>query len=457
MVHLSTILGFCWYLEHLTEESLMLRASPGREQQCGASSHPGGRCLEPKRTRRQKFRDQGGPSRDSLQRSQIVALLRRIPALHFDRELVSLRNHAELQQFVYRDCRGVARHDERCSEDELSGELPPDVMWPFSAVSELGEKGIFRVDWSVIPATADPFRGFGYKAPALTTRKILRREGGGHRCGGGHYDDTGEGEKDRLGRGARKRSQVESIATALKFLNLSPGSVVVDFGSGSGALSLPLACLFKELTFICVDYKLESLRLLAMRAQAAKLANLTTWQGRIEDYMEPFDACVALHACGHATDLALMQALRWRAGYVASPCCVGKLQFAVASSSFTGIVDEVEKPECSGEEIVGSFSKPLSPKQLEHCLTYPRSNWLRSVITTEDFLLLARTADWSSYDYDSWTSRLHSMCKIMVELDRNLASQDLGYRTSLLALADQKAGAIGVSHILVGKPSMKAH
>lgn len=203
----------------------MLRASPGREQQCGASSHPGGRCLEPKRTRRQKFRDQGGPSRDSLQRSQIVALLRRIPALHFDRELVSLRNHAELQQFVYRDCRGVARHDERCSEDELSGELPPDVMWPFSAVSELGEKGIFRVDWSVIPATADPFRGFGYKAPALTTRKILRREGGGHRCGGGHYDDTGEGEKDRLGRGARKRSQVESIATALKFLNLSPGKL----------------------------------------------------------------------------------------------------------------------------------------------------------------------------------------------------------------------------------------
>lgn len=53
---------------------------------------------------------------------------------------------------------------------------------------------------------------------------------------------------------------------------------MVDFGSGSGALSLPLACLFKELTFICVDYKLESLRLLAMRAQAAKLANLTTWQ-----------------------------------------------------------------------------------------------------------------------------------------------------------------------------------
>lgn len=56
------------------------------------------------------------------------------------------------------------------------------------------------------------------------------------------------------------------------------GSVVVDFGSGSGALSLPLACLFKDFTFVCVDYKQESLRLLDLRAQAAKLSNLTTWQ-----------------------------------------------------------------------------------------------------------------------------------------------------------------------------------
>ena len=53
---------------------------------------------------------------------------------------------------------------------------------------------------------------------------------------------------------------------------------MVDFGCGSGALSLPLACVFKEFTFVCVDYKQESLRLLDLRAQAAKLVNITTWQ-----------------------------------------------------------------------------------------------------------------------------------------------------------------------------------
>lgn len=509
MVHSSTHLALCWHLEQFLEDSLVRRTKLGGEEGCN-----GGGWLEGKKNRRQRFRAQGGPSREALQRSHIVAILRQIPALRFESRLVE----PEGARSLHRGCSGM--------EGDGEEQLPGDVMWPLSAVSELGADEIFRVDWNAIPAGADPLRGFGYKTPAPTKRKGSRRR---ENHGGGHDDvDENCGEEGRLARGARKRSQVESIATALKLLDLPAGSVVVDFGCGSGALSLPLACVFKEFTFVCVDYKQESLRLLDLRAQAAKLTNLTSWQGRIEDYMEPFDACVALHACGHATDLALMQALRWRAGYVASPCCVGKLQFAVGSPSTTGLVYdnnytpenlrtavatkdgyvfpnlnnsgkgsgthhsstsvasknshqlEMEMHGFSTNTLVGSFSKTVTPKldkscdvvthegqaenlsgQVEgvtgHCLTYPRSRWLRSVIATDDFLLLARTADWSSYDYDSWTSRLHSLCKIMVELDRNLASQELGYRTSLLSLADQKAGAVGVSHILVGKPSLNGH
>ncbi|KAG0619918.1 hypothetical protein M758_4G175100 [Ceratodon purpureus] len=538
MVHSSTHLALCWHLEQLLED---WGKKPGVDEDdgSGGGGHGGG-WLEGKRGRRQRFREQGGPSREALQRSHIVSILRQIPELRFESHVVSSCGRAELEvaSVVHDGCNGAVGDGKGGCEEGVSEEqLPGDVMWPLSAVSELGVDEIFRVDWDAIPAGADPLRGFGYKTPA----PMKRRSSQGH--GGGHDDDgNGEGEEGRLARGARKRSQVESIATALKFLKLPTGSVVVDFGCGSGALSLPLACVFKEFTFVCVDYKQESLRLLDLRAQAAKLVNITTWQGRIEDYIGPFDACVALHACGHATDLALMQALRWRAGYVASPCCVGKLQFAVGSPSFTGTIyddnytpenlrtaratkdgyvfpnlsnsgnisvheqngthcsstsvasrdsyqSEIENHEFSvdtlrnSRDLVGSFSKTLTPKQVineksyaittheiqaenlsgevkmvvDHCLTYPRSRWLRSVITTDDFLLLARTADWSSYDYDSWTSRLHSLCKTMVELDRNLASQELGYRTSLLSLADQKAGAVGVSHILVGKPSMNSH
>ena len=65
-----------------------------------------------------------------------------------------------------------------------------------------------------------------------------------------------------------------SMIFALSFA----GSVVVDFGCGSGALSLPLACLFQDLAFVCVDYKHESIRLLDQRTQAANLTNVSTWQ-----------------------------------------------------------------------------------------------------------------------------------------------------------------------------------
>lgn len=143
-------------------------------------------------------------------------------------------------------------------------------------------------------------------------------------------------------------------------------------------------------------------------------------------------------------------ALRWGAGYVASPCCVGRILFAVA-----GAPDDYT-PESLRTARVTKDGYVFPNLNVDRCLTYPRSRWLRSVITRDEFLLLARTADWSSYEYESWTSRLHSLCKIMVELDRNLASEEAGYQTSLLSLADQKAGAVGVSHILVGEPSLSS-
>lgn len=276
------------------------------------------------------------------------------------------------------------------------------------------------------------------------------------------------------------------------------------------------------------------------------------WQGRIEDYLEPFHACVALHACGNATDLALFQALKCRAAYVVSPCCVGKLQFAVLNYTSLHSQQDIahnelfgsnleleeeghmsvnflnrgtlrvgkEKAENSSATIIAldsaqpsrrnelhlslsilenlpakrtelgassagsvkemcqhienikgmghsrcecfqcSQSSDVSPNYKstnysEVRLTYPRSKWLRSVVMPSDFVLLARTADWSSYDYESWVSRLHSLCKILVELDRNQASEELGYQTQLLSLSDHKAGAVGVGHVLVGKPSNK--
>ena len=56
-------------------------------------------------------------------------------------------------------------------------------------------------------------------------------------------------------------------------------------------------------------------------------------QGMIEQYKEPYDVALGLHACGNATDFVLLSAEKHRAAYVVCPCCVGKLKFSTAGGS----------------------------------------------------------------------------------------------------------------------------
>ena len=93
----------------------------------------------------------------------------------------------------------------------------------------------------------------------------------------------------------RKMRQAESFAVALRRLlknmclfgkNIS-SPTVVDFGSGSGNLALPLAWWFPQCHFVLVDYKLRPLQIAQRRAQDAGLTNVDTWQGRIEHYRPP--------------------------------------------------------------------------------------------------------------------------------------------------------------------------
>lgn len=170
---------------------------------------------------------------------------------------------------------------------------------------------------------------------------------------------------------------------------------IVDFGSGSGNLILPLAHFFPACDFVAIDMKAEAIRILQDRAAEAGLSNISAEVCRIEDYKygswllpclvllcshcpidllrfsvrkyrlfacrDDFDVCLALHACGHATDVAMLQAHRSRAALVVSPCCVGKLVFSptlgvgLASSNFAAEADS-KLPE-TDEEITTTSSR----------------------------------------------------------------------------------------------------
>ncbi|KAL2635025.1 hypothetical protein R1flu_006504 [Riccia fluitans] len=204
-----------------------------------------------------------------------------------------------------------------------------------------------------------------------------------------------------------------------------------------------------------------------------------------------------------ASETGRMKAMKNRAAYVMSPCCIGKLQIPIEwtlKSTDTGLwfkkisscnrVQELEAPGLSGigsssaildrndktlletfeamakipvmnniETVLGKKSRNSSESLFERLqgsvswsLSYPRSSWLRNCISEKEFQVLARAADWSSYDFESVSSRLHSLCKVVLELDRNEASREVGYWTRLYSLANERAGTVGLSHILIGKP-----
>lgn len=493
----SSWLGYSWEFADIADSSRLQRphgASDGYTEQVGIVS------------RREKFRLVAGPSREELLWQQILSILRKIrvlplPCLEALPPSPSLcDSNGTLEQRSWASLNG------RESRELYFNQQLESVSWPFAAVGDISSIDSFNISWENVPESADPMRGSGYKT-ASTSSKLEEQQVQDNDTQN-EEDDSGSGHCCYMGRGERKKFQVENIALALNSLRLKAGSKIVDFGCGSGALTLPLAALLPELYFVGVDFKQQSIALLVERALKANLRNVEGFYGRIEIFSERFDACVALHACGIATDLALLQALKHRAAYVMSPCCVGKLQIpieqvilnsaqhmkfqtSIGSISDSVAIDQNSLPNIDSfcknftnhprsldsNNMALEVSNPNLVKGTENCvvvgrlcqpaethvsrdsmdnvslgLAYPRSKWLRTCISEKEFQVLARAADWSSYDHKSSSSRLHSLCKIVLELDRNEASRELGYSTDLFSLSNDKAGTVGVSHILVGQP-----
>lgn len=257
-------------------------------------------------------------------------------------------------------------------------------------------RGHQRIKWEELPIEADPLEG----------------------CSMGEA------------RGQRKRWQVESFRMVLDVLLAEDGLRVVDFGSGSGNLSLALAALYPRCWFTLVDFNSTAIQLARERASKARLQNVHTVVGRIEDFSEPFDVGIALHACGNASDHMQMQAIRRRAAYLMVPCCVGKLKHwhehvSAATDAFDsrGMEDATDfavLPD-SAETISVAYDRlEVEPKPAQMDIVHPRSQWMCSLCTASEFMELAAGADHESSSSD---------CKQLVEHDRSAAAREAGYLT----------------------------
>lgn len=197
-------------------------------------------------------------------------------------------------------------------------------------------------------------------------------------------------------RGIRKRQQCESFAKTLQpliealYRSKLRKLKIVDFGSGTGNASLPLAFWFREKAeFILVDRYEVPINIAKKRVSEANLTNVTCITQFINDFAksnQKFDIGFSSHACGSASDDAIRCCVTIGASFVIIPCCVGKLKYETSE--------------------------------------LPRSLFMRKYFTHEEFLELSRAGDHSEADFDEVLTDWKRNCKILLEIDRLAYSKE---------------------------------
>ena len=85
---------------------------------------------------------------------------------------------------------------------------------------------------------------------------------------------------------------LHSLAIA-KFLKFTPGTTVMDIGTGGGLPGIPLAILYPECRFLLVDSIGKKIKVAAAVAEALGLENVECIQERAEDEKRQFDFVVS--------------------------------------------------------------------------------------------------------------------------------------------------------------------
>lgn len=273
-----------------------------------------------------------------------------------------------------------------------------------------------ELDWSQCPLEIDPVRGGGLEKGT--------------------------------GRGKRKRAAVEAFLYILQEALLEPvekGRLIqiADLGCGTGNLANPLAWFLQtqNVSMVGVDFNADSLTRMTERARSIGMRvetmeqdlndlvastnstrNLTcsSSTGTSVATMLNFTAVVSLHACGTASDLAIAAAVKEGVPFAVSPCCIGK----VKKSMLPGRMPALDPDDSVGRNPV---------------ISYPRSTWLKVILTTSEYRLLAAAADYGVTENDADPEELVrrqrcKMAKRIVEMDRLQWASERHYCVGMVEL-----------------------
>jgi len=89
-----------------------------------------------------------------------------------------------------------------------------------------------------------------------------------------------------------ERHVLHSMAIA-KFIRFSPGTKILDVGTGGGFPGIPLAILFPETQFLLVDSIGKKIKVVQAVAESLELKNVSAQQIRAEEIQEKYDFVVS--------------------------------------------------------------------------------------------------------------------------------------------------------------------
>jgi SAM-dependent methyltransferase len=200
---------------------------------------------------------------------------------------------------------------------------------------------------------------------------------------------------------------------------------IVDFGSGSGNSCLVFAHLLRDIPcrFTLVDIKPKCVSIGKDRTEKAGLEASVAWKcGNVESFYESFDIGLATHLCGGATDVALSKCIDAGASFIATPCCLGSIKFALGDDSHL-------KARVDGRAPVLHRNNDL---------TYPRSSWLRDKLTLEEYAAMTSLGDCTVAVAEEEENGLRMKGKRLLDADRLALAREAGYGTSLGRLGSKE-------------------
>lgn len=225
--------------------------------------------------------------------------------------------------------------------------------------------------------------------------------------------------------------------------------LLVDFCAGSGHLAFPAAWLLPHCDVALLERNDAAIarahqRLASMAACGAPLPNLRIIHSGLQEFDEPFDVGMGVHACGWLSDVIQLKCFEHRAAFVLAPCCVGKLKLGVdlliTTDAESATADAAQSPSASPlpseqrneaqaneNDANEELGCPCSTAAMR--LSYPRSAAYSSLLTPAEYLLLASRSDYSdeSWDFTSAAARAGASLKSRLEWDRILAAREAGY------------------------------